>query len=94
MIGGFSSQNNKGDYENIKGFGTGLVYGDEMILEYQESKNVSKKAIINISGVVHGYRYINIPNQFNKTESFGSSGSCQVNVNCPEGANWQNEKGV
>jgi hypothetical protein len=92
IIGGFTSVNNKGDLVNLKGFGTGLVYGDDIIIEYQEPQEVNHSAIISISGIVHGYRYINVPNQYNKTDDFGNSGSCEVNVNCSEGVNWQNQK--
>lgn len=81
-IGAFTSRNNKGDRENVRGFATGLVYGDDVVLEYYQPKEVTPDAIISIENVVHGYRYI----------GFGGSSSCMVNVNCEEGQNWQNEK--
>ncbi len=87
VIGAFTSRNNKGDSENIRGFATGLVYGDDVVLEYYQPKDVTTDAIINIEYIVHGYRYINI-----EKAGFGQSGSCMVNVNCEEGQNWQNEK--
>ena len=34
--------------------------------------------------VVQGYRYIELPSNMT-TRDLGSSGSCQVNVNCSEG---------
>lgn len=74
---------------NIQGFATGLVYGDKIVLEYYEPKNVRNQGIISIAYVVQGYRYINI---YDGKEDFGSSGSCQVNVNCSEGQSWQKEK--
>ena len=86
-IGAFTSTNNKGDRENIRGFATGLVYGDDVILEYYQPKEVSASAIISIEYVVHGYRYIQIGNRY-----FGDSGDCMVNVNCEEGQDWQHEK--
>lgn len=52
--------------------------------------------IINISGI--GYAYndnISVTKQYDgsKTPSdLGSSGSCMVNINCAEGATWQNQK--
>lgn len=84
-IGAFTSRNNKGDRENIRGFATGLVYGDDVILEYYQPKEATADAVISIEYVVHGYRYIN----FNMRLS-----SCRymVNINCPEGDKWQNEK--
>ena len=81
-IGAFTSRNNKGDRENIRGFATGLIYGDNVILEYYQPKEVTTDAIISIAKVVHGYRYF----------GFGASGDCMVNINCSEGQNWQNEK--
>ena len=92
-IGGFTSRNNKGTRAKPKRFGTGLVFGDRVILEYYEPQNVRGQGIISIAKVVHGYRYISIMQS--KSESavgFGRSGACQVNVNCPEGNNWQKEK--
>lgn len=81
-IGAFTSRNNKGDRENIRGFATGLIYGDNVVLEYYQPKEVTADAIISITKVVHGYRFI----------GYGGSGDCMVNVNCYEGQNWQNEK--
>ena len=88
-LGAFTSANNKGTKDNVQGFATGLVYGDKIVLEYYEPKNVRNQGIISIAYVVQGYRYINI---YNGQENFGFSGSCQVNINCIEGQNWQNEK--
>lgn len=86
-IGAFTSQNNKGDKENAGGFLTGLVYGSDVILEYYQPKRVNDDPIISIDYVVHGYRYINYG-----AKLFGDAESCEVNVNCDEGQDWQNEK--
>lgn len=86
-VGAFTSRNNKGDRDSIRGFATGLVYGDDVILEYYQPKNVELDAIISIEYIVHGYRYINFNNRF-----LGSAGDCMVNVNCEEGQNWQYDK--
>lgn len=86
-IGAFTSYNNKGTKQDVKGFATGLIYGDKITLEYFEPKDVMEQGVISVSHIVHGYRYINIGE-----ESFGNSGACQVNVNCSEGNNWQQEK--
>jgi hypothetical protein len=93
-IGAFTEFNNKGTKDNVEGFATGLIYGDTTILEYYLPKDCKDDGIISIVGIVHGYRYMdlleygygNVPGNWNL------SGSCQVNINCPEGANWQNEK--
>jgi hypothetical protein len=90
VIGTFTSNNAHPD----GGFATGLVYGDDVIIEYYEPASAYGTGIINISRIVHGYRYVyelvDVPGV---EESFGDSGNCQVNVNCsPEGNNWQDEK--
>lgn len=86
-IGAFTSKNNKGDRENIRGFATGIVYGDDVVLEYYQPKDVTSDAIISIKSVAHGYRSIR-----NNGTGYGASGACVVNVNCDEGQNWQYEK--
>lgn len=86
-IGAFTSNNNKGDRENIRGFATGLVYGDDVVLEYYQPKEVTIDAIISIEYVVHGYRYIRFGEK-----NFGNAGNCMVNINCEEGSDWQTEK--
>ena len=88
-LGAFTSRNNRGTRDNTQGFATGLIYGDRIVLEYYEPKNVRNQGIISIAYVVQGYRYINI---YNGQEDFGLSGDCQVNVNCSEGQDWQDEK--
>ncbi|MDO5664728.1 MAG: hypothetical protein Q4G63_05670 [Bacteroidia bacterium] len=89
-IGAFTSKNNKGNKSNIQGFATGLLYGSEVTLEYYQPQNINDNPIISIAYVVQGYRYINLPEA--STRALNESGSCQVNINCPEGQNWQHEK--
>ena len=86
-IGAFTSRNNKGDSVKIRGFASGLVYSDSIVLEYYQPKEVTTDAIVSIDYIVHGYRYIGLGNR-----DYGGSASCMVNVNCPEGQDWQNEK--
>lgn len=90
-IGGFTAINNKGTKEKSNKFATGLVYGDEIILEYYEPKEVKGQGIISISNVIYGYR--GIGKDIGQPKSFGGSGDCNVNINCsPYGDNWQDEK--
>lgn len=86
VSGAFTSQNNK---EYLQ-FSTAPVQGDVSILEYYEPANVTKAGVISISRVVHAYRNMFDRSAFG-TEGFGSSGSCNNNVNCPEGVPWENE---
>jgi len=55
-LGAFTSKNNKGNKEENKRFGTGLMYGDNITLEYFVPKEVEDVGIISICDVVHGYR--------------------------------------
>ena len=92
-IGAFTSVNNIGTRYEIEGFATGLVFSDQIILEYYVPNGVGDIGIISIAYVVHGYRHIRLPDTFEKSGlGFGQSAWCQVNVNCPEGQIWQNEK--
>ncbi len=91
IIGAFTSNNNSGTKEKPDAFATGLVYGSKINLEYYEPKEQTGQGIISIVGVVHGYRYIKVPGKkYNK--DYGDSGSCNININCNQGEDWQMEK--
>jgi len=89
-IGAFTSKNNFGKRNDIQGFATGLVYGDQVTLEYYLPNAVKEVGVISVAYVVHGYRYIRLPGE--EKVGYGDSGDCQVNVNCDEGQDWQYEK--
>ncbi|MCF6241914.1 MAG: T9SS type A sorting domain-containing protein [Bacteroidales bacterium] len=81
--GAYTSQNNKTD----KVFSVLPLTGEDIILELNVPKGVDF-GVFELSGIIHDYK-----NAFGKKlKSAKASGSCNVNVNCPEGANWQNEK--
>jgi hypothetical protein len=84
LKGAFTHENNKAS--GI--FPVGLVKGERVILEYN---GPAEGAVLHISQVSHGYRAI-----LNKWEAergpFGNSGACNINVNCPEGADWEAQK--
>jgi hypothetical protein len=88
VLGAFTSQNNKPWSE----FATGLVKGDVCILEYYEPADVEFPGVISISSVVHGYKNLFSYKEVDEALGFGSSGSCNNNVNCPEGLPWQDDK--
>ena len=67
--------------------GTELVPGEMTIVEYFVPKGTSI-GNVNICTVTHGYR---TPNEF-LLKAFGDSGACNVNVNCPEGAAWTQQR--
>lgn len=87
-IGAFTNTNNRGDREDVQGFATGLLYGNDVTLEYYQPKEVTEEAIISVAYVIHGYKYISISDKI----GYNDSGNCQININESEGNNWQNEK--
>lgn len=88
------------NHENMKkwdGFTIGLIEGEGAVLEYHQPQTLDTKPTIEIGQVVQGYRSLLIrQNELLLVKSsqgpFGNSGACNINVNCPEGADWQIEK--
>jgi hypothetical protein len=90
VIGAFTSRNNKPHGK----FATGLVKGDEIILEYYEHALVTQAGEISIFRVVHAYRdfFKGISkSSLNKITGFGDSEDCNNNVHCEEAEDWQDE---
>jgi hypothetical protein len=93
VIGAFTDFNNK---EHGK-FSTSPIAGDVTILEYYEPKGARGKVKLSISKVVHAYRNMfgkpSTPKENHQQESgHGSSLACNININCSEGAPYQDEK--
>ena len=72
-------------------FNTEFTYGETVVLEYFQPADVNQDAIINISDVSYFYRGIATPRSGSQRD-FGDALNCMVNVNCSEGANWQNQR--
>lgn len=87
VIGAFTDANEFPTGE----FSTQPVPGDAITLEYIEPYEAQGLGVISVSRVVHAYR-----NMFGRAENslddFNESGTCNNNVNCPEGAAWQDQK--
>lgn len=81
ILGAFTHLNNQDDGM----FATSLVPGSELILELYEPNEVRNNSVVVLSEVCHAYRGF-------REKGFGSSGPCEVNINCPEGDSWQDEK--
>ncbi|HIK67056.1 MAG TPA: hypothetical protein EYF95_03715, partial [Flavobacteriales bacterium] len=94
FLGSFTQDNNK----EWGGLSLGVLDGSRMILEYHESPASHGLGSIEIGTVVHGYRSLLnhqdaiVEEMTSRMGPFGNSGACNVNVNCPEGADWQTEK--
>jgi len=83
VLGAFTEQNNK-DHQT---FSTGILTSASCIIEYFEPADKIGEGKLQISSIVEGYRYIPGDN----FKAYGSSGSCNVDVNCPLGDAWQDE---
>jgi len=93
ILGAFTDKNNRDDLS----FATTIIKGSYIILEYFEPAeiNIRKapvmptnyKEVLNISSIIHGYK-----NLFKIAKGFGGSGKCNININCPEGDNFQELK--
>ena len=70
-------------------FSTRPLKGDKLIIEYYEPAKVNEQPVIDIFGIVYMYRGFDTQDLNKKSVS---SGSCEVNVNCAEGQNWQKQK--
>lgn len=69
--------------------GTELIPGETAIVEYYVApQNQNHPHSLTIEMIGHGYR---TAEEF-QNKAFGSSGSCNMNVNCPDGTNWTNQR--
>ena len=83
IIGAFTERNNT----ESGLFATELIGGSTCIMEYYEPSRCIGMSTLNISEVAYVYRDYHVG-----TKEFGDAGTCEVNVNCSEGTNWQNQK--
>ncbi len=81
LIGAFSG----GSKGEAREFSTRPVYGTQIMMQLELPAETTD---FSFSIDMLGFVYPEIRSERN----FGSSGSCNVNVNCPEGAAWQNHK--
>ncbi len=84
ILGAYTSDNNK---PNGK-LAITPIKGDELIVEYYQPQYAEFDGILNIGNI--GHDYVNIFDL--KDDNFGRSGSCNIDINCPEGDDWQVEK--
>ena len=82
-IGAVTSKFLRGKKAEPANFSTAILKGDLVVLEYYQPREINELPIISVSKVYYSYRDVLFPR---------TSGSCQVNVNCYEGENWQVEK--
>ena len=82
IIGAFNDFNNQDDGV----FATTLINGDKIVIEYFEPANPKFSGELILNTVTHGYRGVG-----DHIKSFGSSGSCNMNVICPDGIPWEDD---
>jgi hypothetical protein len=70
-----------------KMLGSELVYSDKVILEVFVPKEKEGASTLNLSTIVHGYRNLD-----DMAKALNSSGSCEIDVNCPLGLGWENQR--
>jgi hypothetical protein len=85
MYGAFTPASNPAN----KLFCTGMVKGNNFIVEYFEPTESYGKGRLHINEVGYAYRMVN--NSL-AGRDFGDAESCEINVNCSEGNNFQNQK--
>ncbi len=69
--------------------GAELIPGNTAVVEYYiPAQNVEKTASLNVKTVTHGYR----TSQEFEAKAFAGSGSCNMNVNCPDGSPWVSQR--
>ena len=81
LIGSFTKENNKPSGQ----LGTAPVQGDKVIVELYEPKS-KHQSKLSISHIAHDYK-----DAFKLAKGFGTSGSCNNNVNCPISNGWEDQ---
>jgi len=86
LLGAYDERNNKDNGQ----FAIEPVEGDAITLEYYEPVATRGQTRLRVGAVVHDY--FDIVSLFKASGGFSAAGSCEIDVNCPDGANWQDEK--
>ncbi len=84
--GAFTHENNWHEGTNI----IAPVPGGALTLEYNLDAGLEETGQLSIGRVLHVYR--RVFEDENALDNFGDAQSCNININCPEGNNWQDEK--
>ncbi|MCL1851293.1 MAG: T9SS type A sorting domain-containing protein [Bacteroidetes bacterium] len=90
VLGAYTEETNPKRVE----FATEFVVGDIITLEYVAPPSTNYESPIIITGVVYGYNNLYSGKSHDGSKSGVSflSDPCEVNINCPEGDNWQDQK--
>lgn len=72
-----------------------MIQGDALYMEYVQPASVVGAPVIKMDGLCYFYRGVDafVGYYANKRQTgFGSSQSCEVNINCTVGSSWQTQK--
>ena len=88
VLGAYTDKNNK----SSKRFAIEPLAGEDLIIEYIEPLNPEFEAELKLGKIYHDFK--NVFRMLGEKSSHvkSTSGSCNVNINCSEGLNWQVEK--
>lgn len=83
VIGAYTSRNN--NEERV--FGTELIIGESMVIEYFEPKEVLGEGELNIEYVAHGYRSLslyadNLIDEYKDERGYDDAGACNIDALC------------
>jgi len=81
FLGGFNYLNNN----ESQTLPISFINGDELVVELQTGSGITDYGSIQIGSIAHAY--IDIFGR--KDGRFGQAGKCNVDINCPEGDDWQ-----
>jgi hypothetical protein len=84
VVGAYTVANNNINNE----LGTGLLKGEEGVIEYFEPKEYVGEGRLLLTMIVHGYRDIN---NFYTEKALNDSDPCNMDVACPDGDLWEDE---
>jgi lysyl endopeptidase len=84
FVGAYTSLNNN----DANVLGTELVYSERVVIELIEEKEAEGLSMLEIGRIVHGY--LNAEELVEK--ALGGSGNCNIDVNCPLGQGWENQR--
>jgi hypothetical protein len=85
ILGAFTSRNNHEDGK----FATQVISGQKIVIEYFEPRNSGSLGELEIYKVIHAFKEV-YPKY--RTNYYGESGDCNIDINCPDGANYQDIK--
>ena len=87
VFGGYTHEDNHSSMM----FPGPVIYDEVVIIEYvgPENKKGEEKVLLQVMELAHFYRPISTRD---KNNTIGASEDCHVNINCPEGDEWQDAK--